>query len=283
MSVISFIKKILFGKKQHERFIDLNRSESIDSTIHSDLNRNESIRIDSNRNESMNQSIESLESPIISSKDEGKSIISIDKESLKVGMAAGYISRSLISIEDGIERIETLMPSKEWISMNLTPKIEQMQQAILNIRDVLMNHERNEEKRFEVLLEAITKLKTLAFTLPEPTKTEILSTVTSLKSASLTPKMQQIIDILKERKEISYQELAEKLGITTDGLRGILSRMVRVCDEIERFEKDGKGWIKIKTIQSDLNRNESLNQTNGLEIKDQNKEINENKDFSEIP
>jgi len=283
MSVISYIKKILFGKKQHERFIDLNRSESIDSTIHSDLNRNESIRIDSNRNESMNQSIESLESPIISSKDEGKSIISIDKESLKVGMAAGYISRSLISIEDGIERIETLMPSKEWISMNLTPKIEQMQQAILNIRDVLMNHERNEEKRFEVLLEAITKLKTLAFTLPEPTKTEILSTVTSLKSASLTPKMQQIIDILKERKEISYQELAEKLGITTDGLRGILSRMVRVCDEIERFEKDGKGWIKIKTIQSDLNRNESLNQTNGLEIKDQNKEINENKDFSEIP
>ena len=43
MSVISFIKKILFGKKQHERFIDLNRSESIDSTIHSDLNRFESL------------------------------------------------------------------------------------------------------------------------------------------------------------------------------------------------------------------------------------------------
>jgi len=283
MGVVSFIRKILFGKKQPERFSDSNRFESIDSTIQSDLNRSESIRIDLNRSESMNQSIESLKSTIISSKEEEKTTISIDKESLKVGMAAGYISRSLISIEDGIERIETLMPSKEWISMNLTPKIEQIQQIAIHIRDLLMNHERNEEKRFEVLLEAITKLKTLAPSLPEPTKTEILSTVTALKSAALTPKMQQILDILKERREISYQELAEKLGITTDGLRGILSRMVRVCDEIERFEKDGKGWVRIRAIQSDLNRCESLNQSDRLEIKEQTEEINEGKDFSEMP
>ena len=283
MSVISFIKKILFRNKQPERFVDLNHFESIDSTIQKDLNRNESIRIDSNRNESINQSIDSLKPTIISSKEGEKSVISIDKESLKVGMAAGYISRSLISIEDGIERIETLMPSKEWISMNITPKIEQIQQTITSIRDILLNHERNEEKRFEVLLEAITKLKNIAPSLPEPTKTEILSTVTTLKSAALTPKMQQILDIIKERREISYNELAERLGITTDGLRGILSRMAKICDEIERFEKDGKGWVRIKAIQSDLNRNESIYQAIELEIKEGEEAKEGEKDFSDMP
>jgi predicted transcriptional regulator len=283
MGVISFIKKILFGEKQPERFSDSQRFESMNQLIRSDLNRSESERIDLNRSESMNQSIESSKSTITSSDKEEKSTISIDKESLKVGMAAGYISRSLISIEDGIERIEISMPSKEWITMNILPKIEQVQQAIYNIREILMDHERNEEKRFEVLLEAINKLKTMAPSLPEPIKTEILSTVASLKSATLTPKMQQILDILKERREISYQELAEKLGITTDGLRGILSRMVKVCDEIERFEKDGKGWIRIKSIQSDLNRSESLDQSSRLEIKEQKEENKENKDLSDTP
>ncbi|MFZ8830358.1 MAG: winged helix-turn-helix transcriptional regulator, partial [Candidatus Aenigmatarchaeota archaeon] len=277
---ISLIKKILFGEKQPERFSDSQRFESMNQLIRSDLNRSESERIDLNRSESMNQSIESSKSTIISSDKEEKSTISIDKESLKVGMAAGYISRSLISIEDGIERIEISMPSKEWITMNILPKIEQVQQAIYNIKEILMDHERNEEKRFEVLLEAINKLKTIAPSLPEPIKTEILSTVASLKSATLTPKMQQILDILKEKREISYQELAEKLGITTDGLRGILSRMVKVCDEIERFEKDGRGWIRIKSIRSDLNRSESLDQSSRLEIKEQKEE---NKDLSDMP
>jgi hypothetical protein len=283
MGVISFIKKILFGEKRPERFSDSQRFESMNQSIRSGLNQFESERIDLNRAESMNQSIESPKSAIISSDKEEKPTISIDKESLKVGMAAGYISRSLISIEDGIERIEISMPSKEWITMNILPKIEQVQQAIYNIREILMDHERNEEKRFEVLLEAINKLKTIAPSLPEPIKTEILSTAASLKSATLTPKMQQILDILKERREISYQELAAKLGITTDGLRGMLSRMVKVCDEIERFEKDGKGWIRIKSIHSDLNQSESLDQSSRLEIKEQKEENKENKDLSDMP
>ena len=284
MGVISFIKKLLFKKKEPERFNDSNRCESIDSTIRIDANRSiqrfESMRIDANR------SIDTQESPkstFISSSDSEKSTISIDKESLKVGMAAGYISRSLINIEEGVERIETLMPSKEWITMNLTPKLEQIQQVVVSIRDIIMNHERNEERRFEVLLDAINKLKTLAPSLPEPTKTEILSTVTSLKSAALTPKMQQILDILKEKREISYQELAERLGITIDGLRGMLSRMVKVCDEIERFEKDGKGWIRFKAIRSDLNRFESMNRSSELEIKEKTEDIKESKDFSDMP
>jgi len=284
MGVISFIKKLLFKKKEPERFIDLNRSESIDSTIRIDANRSiqrfESMRIDANRSIDIQ---ESPKSTFISSTEAEKPTISIDKESLKVGMAAGYISRSLINIEEGIERIETLMPSKEWITINLTPKIEQIQQTIINIKDILTSHEKNEERRFGMLLDAITKLKTLAPSLPEPTKTEILSTVSTLKSAALTPKMQQILDILKDRREISYQELAEKLGITIDGLRGMLSRMVKVCDEIERFEKDGKGWVRLKAIHSDLNRFESMNRSTELEIKEKTEDINEGKDFSDMP
>jgi DNA-binding CsgD family transcriptional regulator len=148
---------------------------------------------------------------------------------------------------------------------------------------VLSSHEKNEEKRFEVLLEAITKLKTTASSLPEPAKAEILSTVKTLKSVALSPKMRQILQILKERKEISYNELAEKLGITTDGLRGLLSRMVKVCDEIERFERDNKGWVRLKAIQSDLNRNESINQPSESEIKNENQEYKGEKDLTDLP
>jgi predicted transcriptional regulator len=230
MSVISFIKKILFREKRPERVNDSQRFESMNRSSQ----QFESMQIDVNRTESMNRSIET---PTISSQEQLKSTISIEKESLQLGVAAGYISRSLYSIEDSLARIETLMPSKEWISLNLTPKLEEIQKTIFNLRDVLIGHEKNEEKRFEVLLEAITKLKTTASSLPEPTKTEILSTVKTLKSAALSPKMQQILEILKERKEISYNELAEKIGITTDGLRGLLSRMVKVCDEIERLKE----------------------------------------------
>jgi plasmid maintenance system antidote protein VapI len=238
------------------------------------------MRIDANRNESMNRSIETS---IIPSQEQPKSTISIEKESLQLGVAAGYISRSLYSIEDSLARIETLMPSKEWISLNLTPKLEEIQQTVLNLRDVLSSHERNEEKRFEILLEAITKLKTTASSLPEPVKTEILSTVKTLKSAALSPKMQQILEILKERKEISYNELAEKLGITTDGLRGLLSRMIKVCDEIERFERDNKGWVRLKAIQYDLNRNESMNQPSESEIKSMSQEYKGERELTDLP
>jgi hypothetical protein len=276
MSVISFIKKLIFGEKEPERFIDSVRFESMNRSSQ----RFESMRIDANRTESMNRSIET---PTISSQEQPKSTISIEKESLQLGVAAGYISRSLYSIEDSLARIETLMPSKEWISLNLTPKLEEIQQTILNLRDVLSSHEKNEEKRFEALLEAITKLKTTAPSLPEPAKTEILSTVKTLKSAALSPKMQQILEILKERREISYNELAEKLGITTDGLRGLLSRMVRVCDEIERFERENKGWVRLKAIQNDLNRNESINQPSESEIKSISQEYKGEKDLTDLP
>jgi hypothetical protein len=59
--------------------------------------------------------------------------------------------------------------------------------------------------------------------------------------------------------------------------------MVKVCDEIERFEKDGKGWIRIKSIHSDLNRSESLDKSTRLEIKEQKEENKENKDLSDMP
>jgi len=237
-------------------------------------------------NHSITQSIDTSNSPnsaFIPSSEVEKPVISIDKESLKVGMAAGYISRSLINIEEGIERIETLMPSKEWITTNLIPKLEHIQEVVMTIRDVLISHEKNEERRFEVLLEAITKLKTLAPSLPEPVKTEILSTISILKSATLTPKMQQVLEILKERGEISYEELAERLGITKDGLRSLLSRMVRVCDEIERFERDGKGWIKLKAIRSELNRFESMTHSSEPEIKEKIEEKENIQDLSDMP
>ena len=39
----------------------------------------------------------------------------IEKDSLQLGFAAGYTGRSIHDIHKSLERIETMMPSREWI------------------------------------------------------------------------------------------------------------------------------------------------------------------------
>ncbi|MGC9059054.1 MAG: hypothetical protein ACP5H3_01440 [Candidatus Aenigmatarchaeota archaeon] len=256
MSWIEKLKNLLFGRKSNERFIDS-----------SDSNRSESIAIDRliDSNQSINQSevppqtklehVSQIQEKHVSQttdlqSTEDKKTISIEKESLQLGVAAGFVSRSLLNIEDSLDRIEHLMPSKEWITMNLTTKIEQIQSILQALQELLSKHETNEEKRFEVIIEAINRLKTTASSLPEPQRSEILSSVETIKKAAMPSKMQKIIEILKERKEISYAELASLLNITQDGLRGLLSRMAKEYGYIERFEKDNKGWVRLKSDSS---------------------------------
>jgi predicted ArsR family transcriptional regulator len=56
--------------------------------------------------------------------------------------------------------------------------------------------------------------------------------------------MKLLEDIVKEVGEISYTELANKLGITESALRGFLTQCIRRGVKIQRFEKLGKGWVK---------------------------------------
>jgi predicted ArsR family transcriptional regulator len=56
--------------------------------------------------------------------------------------------------------------------------------------------------------------------------------------------MKKLEDIVKEAKEISYTELANRLGITESALRGFLTHCIRRGVKIQRFEKLGKGWVR---------------------------------------
>jgi predicted ArsR family transcriptional regulator len=65
--------------------------------------------------------------------------------------------------------------------------------------------------------------------------------------------MISLISIAKEQGEISYTDLANKLNITEDALRGLLANTMKRTNKIERFAKDGRGWVRFLSDSSDLN------------------------------
>lgn len=258
MGVLQWIKRILKGTEEEKITDDSRRYEA--NRI--DTKRYESIQSDMNRIESYDTSIRIDESEqsykFISNNIEDKRSITLEKESLQVGVAAGFISRSLIDIEDSLKRIEAQMTTRDWFTINILPKIEQLNQMLQQTKEIISKHDIEEEKRFEILYGAIMNLKSLGYTLPEPIRHDIEKTIQDLKKVALSPKMEEILQIVKERGEISYAELAQKVNVSIDSLRGILSKMCKITDEIERFEREGKGWIRYKSIHRDMNRYESI-------------------------
>jgi hypothetical protein len=179
--------------------------------------------------------------------------IEIEKESLQIGIAAGYTGRALKEIEASLNRIETQMISKDWF----LSKFELPLLTINEIKEILKQHDENTAKRFGIIQNLLESLKKTAEISPEPIKTELITQIEKIESQlPLTPKMEEVLAIIKECKEISYRDLVQRLGWKdTSGLRGLLSNMVKRTNEIERFEKDGQGWVRyrLEAIQSDSN------------------------------
>ncbi|MFH8132049.1 MAG: hypothetical protein QW321_00375, partial [Candidatus Aenigmatarchaeota archaeon] len=179
--------------------------------------------------------------------------LELEKESLQLGIAAGYTGRALKEIEASLNRIETQMVSKDW----LLSKFEIPVLTINEIKEILKQHDENMSRKFEIIQNSIESLKKTAEISPEPIKTEIMTQIEKIESQlPLTPKMEEVLAIIREHKEISYKDLAQKLGWKdTSGLRGLLSNMVKRTDKIERFEKDGQGWVRYRfeALQSGSN------------------------------
>ncbi len=151
--------------------------------------------------------------------------IEIEKDSLHLGIAAGYTGRVLRDIEASLNRIETQMVTKDWMT--------------IQVKDDL-------EKRLSTIHQTLSDMSNLASTLPPPEQFQLLEKIRSLESnLPLTPQMERIATILEETKEISYEELASKLGIHVSALRGLLSLMSKRTQKIVRIEKEGKGWLKL--------------------------------------
>jgi len=184
--------------------------------------------------ESINQS--QINQSITKSPEEPSSI-ELEKDSLQLGIAAGYTGKFIKEIESSLNRIESQMVNKDWF-------ISQFKD-IPELINVMKQHEENDQKRFETIQNLLNSLQKTAEKAPEPIRTDLFKQIQTIESQlSPTPKMLDLLNITRELKEISYNDLANKLNITQSALRGLLSLTIRRTNKIRRFEKEGKGWVR---------------------------------------
>lgn len=201
----------------------------------------------SDLNQSINQEsiiksiTESAEQPLAQISERYPEPIKLEKDSLQLGIAAGYTGRSLREIESSLLRIESQMPSKDWFLTNFVDRT----QELINLFKI---HEENEQNRFETIQNLLDSLSQTARKAPEPVRTELFEHIKVIEGQfPITRKMQQLISVVEEFKEISYSELALKLCISESALRGLLTLTIRRTNSIERFDKFGRGWVRFKS------------------------------------
>lgn len=195
------------------------------------------------------QSIESLNQSQPSNTDD----IRLQKDALELGLAAGYAGRSLRSIESSLERMESAVVTKDWLTEKFANIIE--------------SHESNEQKRFEIIISILNSLHNITEKAPFEIKPELRLITQHIETqGKLAPRMVKLIQTVKEAGEVSYKDLAPRLGISEDCLRGLVSIILRKSNEIEKFEKDRRGWLRY--VSSSQKIGESL--THSLEAPSQN-------------
>ena len=171
--------------------------------------------------------------------------IELEKESLQLGVAAGYTGRSIRGIESSLSRIESNMITKDWFGLQFPTKED--------LKLLFNKLEENEQMRFETIQGLLTSLQRTTGKVPEPLRTELTEKIEEIqKQLPLTPKMEGMLLIIKEFGEIGYEDLANRLGISISALRGLLSYTVKRTDKIKRFKKNGKGWAKYTAIEQAL-------------------------------
>lgn len=160
-----------------------------------------------------------------------KEDINLQKDALELGLAAGYAGRSLKAIETSLERLESIIISKDWANQELIPLIRSI--------------DANEQRRFESLVSIINSIGKVAEKSPAGLRQELLTISNQLEEhGNLTKRMVRLINVVKESGEISYTDLSNKLDMTEDGLRSLVSIVCRKTNELQRFKKDEKTWVK---------------------------------------
>jgi len=172
--------------------------------------------------------------------------LSLERTSIELGLTAGYFGRSLKEIESTLKKIEDEMVSRDWFIYNLN-------EGFRKIAALIARHDESVNTKLSLIETLIKDLKNAAYSLPQPYRSEFISRIESVeRKLPLTPRMRQVLKILQERGEISYSELSQMLGITESALRGLLSTMSKrlIDQKIERFTKNGKGWVRLKSSET---------------------------------
>jgi hypothetical protein len=174
--------------------------------------------------------------------------IELQKESLQLGVAAGYTGRAIKDMEIALARIESQMITKDWFLSNLRYKIPEIMGILDEMKIILEKHEIITTKRFDSIESALNRISVVSEQAPEPIKTAINNEIDSIiQTMPLTSKMKKLISIVHESGQISYDDLGVKLGLTRSALRGLLANAMKRTDEIERFSIDNKGWVRHKS------------------------------------
>ena len=160
------------------------------------------------REEQINRSNTSLESSEPDS-------MTVQKGSYDLGLAAGYTGHSIKQIEASLSRVEAQMVTKDWFLI-------QLNQLDRRIEDI--------EKALGIIKGAIPTL--------EQQKAALV------KHMPLTPRMEQLLEIVRQSGEISFADLALKMNLDVSDLRSLLSIMTKRTNEIERYRHHRGGYVK---------------------------------------
>ncbi|MCS7123109.1 MAG: hypothetical protein RMJ17_00835 [Candidatus Aenigmarchaeota archaeon] len=249
MSIIDKLKSLFKRSKAIKSDVEqkVEEKEPVAKTIKSDV---EAIVSDGQTIKSDVEAIVSDEKDYLSVTKESTLLLEKKKEEeLLTGITIGYASKTLQNIEESIARIEKTIPSKEWIKNELNEYFTKLIESIKIALKAIDEHESRSSLRYESIESALNRIEEIASNIKDKfQKEEIIKGLSEIrKNLPLSSRMKEVMEILKEKKEMSYEELAQKLGISISALRGLLSEMCRRTSEIERFEKDGKGWIRLKS------------------------------------
>lgn len=177
-----------------------------------------------------------------------KDDIRLEKDSLKLGLAAGVAGRSIYDISTSLSRIESMMVTKDWLTAN--DRTQQLYEILTSLRSILESHDRHTLEKFESVEHFLDRLSSIAQKVPEPIQSELKTEIKSLELViPLSPKMVEALGIVYEVGTISYKDLSTRLGYKdVSSLRSLLSHMLERTNKIEKFEKDGEKWIRVKAL-----------------------------------
>ncbi|MBI2005497.1 MAG: hypothetical protein HYS80_01920 [Candidatus Aenigmarchaeota archaeon] len=174
----------------------------------------------------------------------------LEKDSLQLGFAAGYTGRSIHDINSTLNRIETMMPSKDWLLIELENQSKRLEEG--------------DYSRLQVILEALGSLRSLSGQVSEPLKTQFLAKIDTVESKfEPSRRMKELIQLVKISGEVSFKNLAEKMNITGSALRTLIMMTLPRTNEIEKFDKGKKEkWLRYKRLDVQTDASNPENQSN---------------------
>lgn len=180
----------------------------------------------------------SLFSKLLGKKEER---LGFEKESLAAGMAAGSAKKSIDIIEENMRRVinilEERLPERALSHEQFEQVVKESSEVESDIAEI-----RNSLSKMPDLLNKLESIQNRLEALQESHK------VIRSDSESLRPSqsMIRIYEKVKEMGEVSFRDLAEQLGMSVSGVRGLVSKGKNRGLNLETFIRDREGWVKVR-------------------------------------